>query len=103
MDLALIADDLAGAAAGSAAEAAKSLAGNYWILIAAVALIVVTVVIFLVLKQIVVNSVLGFVVWGIIHFAFNIELPFFPALVSAAIGGPAGIATVLLLKFLGVG
>ncbi|MBI2529976.1 MAG: hypothetical protein HYW05_02435 [Candidatus Diapherotrites archaeon] len=103
MGFALIANDLAGAAASGAAEAAKGLAGNYWILIAAVALIVVTVIIFLVLRQIVINSVLGFVVWGIIHFVFNIELPFWPALVSAAIGGPAGIATVLILKFLGVG
>ena len=102
MDLALIATDIAGAAAGGAAEAAKSLAGNYWILIAAVALIVITVVMFFVLRQIVINSVLGFVVWGIIHFVFNIELPFWPALVSAAIGGPAGIATVLLLKFMGI-
>ena len=103
MDFALIASALESSAVSGAAEAAKSLAGNYWVLIAAVALIVVTVVIFFVLRQIVINSVLGFVVWGIIHFAFNIELPFFPALVSAAIGGPAGIATVLLLKFLGVG
>ncbi|MBS3057582.1 MAG: hypothetical protein J4415_03040 [Candidatus Diapherotrites archaeon] len=103
MSMAFIASVIGDSAVSGAAEAAKSLAGNYWILIAAVALIVVTVIIFLVLRQIVINSVLGFVVWGVIHFVFNIELPFFPALVSAAIGGPAGIATVLLLKFLGVG
>lgn len=102
MNLVLIASALEQSAVGAAATA-KSLAGNYWILLAAVVLIVITVVVFFLFKQILANSVLGFVVWGVIHFWFHIELPFVPALVSAAIGGPAGIATVLILKFMGIG
>ena len=77
-------------------------AGNYWILIAGLALIVVAIVLFFVVRKIFINSILGLLVFGIVKFVFNIDLPLIPAVVVSLVFGLAGIGSLLVLKFWGV-
>jgi hypothetical protein len=67
-----------------------------------IVLIIATVVVLLLMKKIIINTVLGLVLWGVVTFVFNANLPFFPSLVIAAIFGPAGIGAMLLLKLFGL-
>jgi hypothetical protein len=83
-------------------EQAVSLVNNPTILIIAVVLIVATVLLLVYLKKIIVNTVLGLIVWAIVTYIFKVELPLIPSFVVSAIFGPAGIGVLLLLKFLGV-
>jgi len=76
--------------------------GNYVWLIGAVILILITLGILNFIKNFIVNSVLGLIAWGLLIFAFDVQLPFIPSLVISIIFGPAGTGTLLLLKFFGV-
>ncbi len=89
----------AGQAAG---EAASFLQGNWQILLIGIALIVAAILIILLLKYIIVNSILGIIAWATIVFVFNIKLPFWVSLIVSAVFGLAGIGVLLLLKFLGI-
>ncbi|MFA5357327.1 MAG: hypothetical protein WC308_00175 [archaeon] len=65
-------------------------------------LIIATVIVLFLMKKIIINTVLGLILWGIVTFVFNANLPFLPSLVIAAIFGPAGIGAMLLLKLFGL-
>lgn len=65
-------------------------------------LIIATIIVLFFMKKIIINTVLGLILWGIVTFIFNANLPFLPSLVIAAIFGPAGIGAMLLLKFFGL-
>ena len=71
-------------------------------IIPAIILIIVTIFIFFFLKKIIVNSILGVVVWAGATFLFNINLPLIPSLVVAIIFGPAGIGVMIVLKVFGI-
>lgn len=82
-------------------QVANSLS-NPLMLVAAVILIAVTIFLFFFLKNIIMNTILGGLLWAISTFVFNVQLPFIPSLVIALIFGPAGIGAMLILKFFGL-
>ena len=75
---------------------------NPTILIIGIILIAVTIFILFFLKKVITNSILGAVIWGISIYFFHVELPIIPSFVISVIIGPAGIGTMLLLKFFGL-
>lgn len=75
---------------------------NPTILIIGVILIAATIFILFFLKKVITNSILGAVIWGLSIYFFHIELPLIPSFVISVIIGPAGIGTMLLLKFFGL-
>jgi hypothetical protein len=75
--------------------------GEPSILILGIALIIAAAIIFIVIKKVIVNSIAGLIVFGIVKFVFGINLPFIPTLVVTAIFGLAGIGVMLVLRFLG--
>ena len=78
------------------------LIGNPAVLIIAIILIGVSIFLFFFLKRILVNSLIGLVIWGIVTFIFPVNLPFIPSFIISVLFGAAGIGTMLILKFLGV-
>ncbi len=54
------------------------------------------------IRKLFINSILGFLIWGICYYYLKIELPFFASLIVSVIFGIAGIGTLLILKFLGL-
>lgn len=94
--------DLLGTPTAQVIQAAAQIASNPWLVPAAIILIALTIFLLFVAKQIVVNSILGILAWGIITYLFNVNLPFWPSLIISAIFGLAGVGVMLLLKFTGV-
>ena len=88
--------------AGDASSAALQFAGNPMVLAGGIGLVVAAVLVFLFIKKVIVNSVLGAVVWAIIYFALGIKLPLIPSLAVGVIFGPAGIGVMLVLRFFGI-
>lgn len=88
----------------TAAETTKALsfAGEPWVLAGAIILVIIAIVLVLVLKKIIVNSLLGLIAWAIIKWVFGISLPFWASLIVSAVFGLAGIGVMLLLRFLGL-
>jgi hypothetical protein len=83
-------------------ETVQAFAGNPAILIGGIILIVAGILIILFLKRVIVNSIIGAIVWAIATFVFGINLPFIPSLVVSVIFGLPGIGVLLLLRFLSV-
>lgn len=83
-------------------EGAKLLTGNWQILAAGIALIVLAVILVTMIKQIIVNSILGVVCWAILFFVLKVELNIIPTLVLSILFGLAGIGAILVLKFMGI-
>ena len=81
---------------------ALTLFNNPTIIIAAVILIVITIVLIFFLKKIMINSILGGLIWATSIFFFHVELPLIPSFVISVLFGPAGIGAMLLLKFFGL-
>lgn len=96
------ASSIDGNIASSAVNTANSILGNPIWLIVGIALIVVTILLLVFLKKIIVNSILGLILFAIVKFGLGIGLPTIPTLVVSIIFGPAGIGVMLLLKFLGL-
>ncbi len=86
----------------TAGETAGNFIGDPSILVIGIVLIIAAIIIFTVLKKIIVNSILGLIVFGIIHFVVGINLPFIPTLIVTAIFGLAGIGVMLVLHFLAI-
>jgi hypothetical protein len=96
----------AGAVAGKGAEAVGSqlagFAGNPAVLAAGIGLVIATVLLIVMLKKIIINSVLGIIAWAVLTYVWHIEMPFIPSLVLSIVFGLGGIGSILVLKFLGV-
>ena len=80
---------------------AAGLLSNPNVLVAGIALIVISIVIFFFLKKIIEHAIIGGIAWVLTIFVFQIPLPLIPSFVVAIIFGPAGIGVMLLLKFFG--
>lgn len=80
---------------------ALSFVGEPLVLLGAIMLIVIAIVLVLVIKRFIINSLLGLVAWAIVKYVFGIQLPFWASLVVSAIFGLAGIGVMLILRFLG--
>lgn len=88
--------------AASAVESATQFAGDWRVLLFGILLIIGAVLVIMFIKKIIINSVLGLIVWGVLYFVLKVELPFIASLAVSAIFGLAGIGCLLLLKFLGI-
>ncbi len=98
-------EELGKATANTVAKTAVSAVGVAWnpfLLVVGIVLIVLAIVVLMFLKRIIINSVLGFVVWVLIFWVFKINLPLIPSLAVSIIFGLAGIGVMLLLKFFGI-
>jgi len=95
-------DGAAGAAENVGTSALDIVAGNPVILIGGIVLIIAAVLIFMFLKKIIVNSILGVAAWAILTYVFMVDLPFIPSLAISVIFGLAGIGAMLVLKFFGL-
>ena len=88
--------------AGQAGEAVLGFVGNPALLIGGLVLVVAAVLIFVFLKKVIVNSILGIIAWGLLTFVFGVNLPFIPSLAVSIIFGLAGIGAMLVLRFFGL-
>ena len=101
MFLQIPAEQAAQGLAQNATVAAKLFAGNPGILAGGLVLVIAGILILLFLKRVIVNSILGAVVWLLFEFAFGIKLPFLLTLIITIIFGLTGIGVMLILRFLG--
>ena len=81
---------------------ALTLAQNPNALIAGIALIIISAIIFFLLKKVIEHAIIGGIAWALTIFIFHIQLPLIPSLAIAIIFGPAGIGAMLLLRFFGL-
>jgi hypothetical protein len=84
-------------------DVSKSIAGNYWFVLAGIALLVLAFILFSMLKQIIVNSVVGLIALAALKYVLGIDIPLNIAVVaSVALFGLAGLGMLLILMFFGV-
>ncbi len=83
-------------------QVSDALAGHWEILVGGIILIIIAIILFLRIKKIIINSVLGVIAWAILVFVLKIQLQLIPTLVISVIFGLAGIGVILVLKSLGV-
>lgn len=81
---------------------ALALAQNPNVLLAGIALIIVSAIVFFLLKKVIEHAIIGGIAWVLTIFIFHIQLPLIPSLVISIIFGPAGIGVMLLLRFFGL-
>jgi ABC-type Fe3+ transport system permease subunit len=81
---------------------ANSVSGDWSWLIVGIVLVVGAFLVFMILKNIVVNTILGLIGWGIATYLFHIQLPFWASLLVSAIFGLAGLGAMIVLAVLGI-
>ena len=81
---------------------AKDFVSNPWVLIGGIILIIIAVIVLGALKNLLLNSIIGAFGFLVCYFLFGIKLPLLPTIIVSAIFGPAGLGTVLILRFFGV-
>ncbi len=81
--------------------AAMSLINDPSALLIGVFLIILTIVLIVMIKKFIINTILGLVIWAITTYFFHVDLPFFASLIVSLVFGPAGVGTLLILRFLG--
>lgn len=87
---------------GAVETITNSIAGNVSWLIIGIVFFVAAAIVISVLKNIVVNTALGLVGWGLLTYVFHIDLPFWASLLISAIFGLAGLGAIVVLAFLGI-
>jgi hypothetical protein len=80
----------------------NTIQGNLLWLLIGIGLLILAILLFLLIKHVVVNSILGLVTWGLVVYGFNVQIPFWPSLIASGILGPAGVAIVLILQVVGI-
>lgn len=70
---------------------------DYLIIIIGIILIAITVWLVGLLKNLVLNSIIGALGFLFCYFVFNIKLPIVITLIASAIFGPAGLGVMLIL------
>jgi hypothetical protein len=89
-------------AGNKAMDGASSLLHNPKALIIGIILIIAAVVILAVLKNILLNSIIGVAGFLICNYLLGISLPFSATIIVSAIFGAAGLGVILVLKFIGI-
>lgn len=89
----------AGTAAGTVSNA---ISGNISWLIVGIAFFIVAAMLFFYLKNLVVNTILGVLGWGVLTYIFHLQLPFWASLIVSAVFGLAGLGAIVILAFLGI-
>lgn len=72
---------------------------DYLLLAIGVVLIAITILLLGLLKNIILNSIVGALGFLMCYFVFGIKLPIVITLVISALFGPAGLGVILLLRF----
>jgi len=88
--------------AGDAGSAAMQFAGNPMVLAGGIGLVIAAALVFFFIKKVIINSVLGAIVWAIIYFGLGIKLPAIASLAVSIIFGPAALGVMLVLRFFGI-
>jgi hypothetical protein len=71
-------------------------------IIVGIVLVIATIFILFFLKKMIMNTILGAIIWFVAIYILKINLPLIPSLVVSLIIGPAGIGTMLLLNAFGL-
>ena len=79
---------------------AKTVTFDPTMVIIGIVLIVITLFLIFFVRKIILNSIIGAVMWGLAVFVFGVKLPTVASFVIAVIFGPAGIGTLLVLSAL---
>jgi hypothetical protein len=80
----------------------KCFTGNWGLLIGAAVLIVAAFIIFVVLKQVVLNAIFGIIALLVIVYVFGVPIPLSPlVMLVSVLGGVGGVAAVLIATFFG--
>lgn len=83
-------------------QAVQAIPFSFELLFIVIVLIAITIFIMFFLKKLIVNSIVGGIIWFLAVFVFKVNLPLIPSFVVSVIFGPAGIGTLLLLSALGL-
>lgn len=94
--------EVGNAVAQSAGGIISFVEGNFGMLALGIVLIIAAIVVIFFLKNIIINSVIGIVIWAIAVYIFQVNLNFWLSLIISIIFGPAGIGVLLFLKFFGI-
>ncbi len=85
-----------------ATDPIKCFQGNWGLLIGAAVLVVAAFVVFYILKQIVVNAILGIVALLVIVYLLGVPIPLNPLVILISVlGGLGGVAAVLIATYFG--
>ncbi len=80
----------------------NTIAGNVSWLAVGIALFIAAAIVIYFLKNIVINTAVGLMGWGVLTYVFHVQLPFLASLLVSAIFGLAGLGALLVLAFLGI-
>lgn len=87
---------------GAVETITNSISGNISWLIIGIVFFIAAAFVISVLKNIVVNTALGLLGWGLLTYVFHIDLPFWASLLISAVFGLAGLGALVVLGFLGI-
>ncbi len=83
-------------------EGLKPLAGNWEILLGALILILVTVLVISLFKEIIGNAIIGIIALLILKYLLGIPIPLTPlVLLVTVLGGPGGVGALLIAVYFG--
>lgn len=83
-------------------ESLKALTGNWEILVAAIALIIITILILVMFEDIIGNAILGIIALLILKYALGIPIPLTPLVILITVlGGMGGVGALLIATFFG--
>jgi hypothetical protein len=97
-----VADAIASNSNGAVGAVQNAISGNISWLLVGIAFFVIAAMLFFYLKNLVVNTILGILGWGILTYVFHLQLPFWASLIVSAVFGLAGLGAIVVLAFLGI-
>ena len=97
-----VADAVAANSNGAVEVVQNAISGNISWLLVGIAFFVIAAMLFFYLKNLVVNTILGILGWGVLTYVFHLQLPFWASLVVSAVFGLAGLGAIVILAFLGI-
>jgi hypothetical protein len=88
--------------AQNAGNILQNLASNWLLVLGAIVFIIIAIIVLFFLKQILINTILGLIAWGLLQFVFQVKLDFWISLIVSIIFGIGGLGVLLLLKLFGI-
>lgn len=83
-------------------EAVSGLAGNYGLIIGAAILIIAAFIVIFMLKNLIVNAIVGIIALLVIKFLLGVPIPLTGLVILVAVlGGLGGVAAIMIAAFLG--
>ena len=81
---------------------ARSISGEWSWLVVGLALFIAAGIVIFFLKNVLINTALGLIGWGILTYIFQISIPFWVSLLVTGIFGLAGLGAIVMLAVLGI-